>query len=289
MALALLAAGDSGAQTRQPPVTQGQGQVQAPPDAPQVAPADAQPPAAQGPVPVQIVDPPLAVRVVPSPKTEAQFDAERRERDERAALSDQFLMFAALLVAIGAFLAIAFMLQAFYLGLGLRAMRRSASLAERNITAGQRAFVYLGSLGWSAAGDNVRISPIWANAGSTPTRNLRIGTNWKASHGELPVDFPYAYVRAPERLFLGPSGKAELGTVLIPMRDIQGAIEERLQIYIWGRATYEDIFEDTKPHYFEFCHRIEVAGATPNNVAVTFTQHGFRNGCDEDSQKPVEA
>ena len=213
MALALLAAGVSGAQ---PPPT-----------------AD-QPPAARGPVPVRVVNPPVAVRVVEAPKTEAQFDAERKARDERAALSDQLLIYAALLVAVGAFLAIAFALQAFYLGIGLRAMRRSSQLAERNITAGQRAFIYLGSLTWSAAGGNVTISPIWANAGTIPTRRLRICTNWKASHGELSPDFDISYARPPENLFLGPSGKAEIGAIVIPMRDIQAAIEERLHLYVWA-------------------------------------------------------
>ena len=52
------------------------------------------------------------------------------------------------------------------------------------------------------------------------------------------------------------------------MRDIQAAIEERLQLYVWGRATYEDMFEGTKPHFFEFCYRVDVTGATPDNVAA---------------------
>jgi hypothetical protein len=171
MALALLAAAGSTAQT---------------PDAqPGTPPAQTVP---QPPVPVRIVDPPmavrvvdppLAVRVVEAPKTEAQFDAERRERDDRAALYDQLLIFAALLVAVGAFLAIAFAMQAYYQSLALRAMRRSAQLTERNIAAAQRAFVYISALNWSAAGANVKISPIWANAGATPTRRLRISTNWR--------------------------------------------------------------------------------------------------------------
>ena len=88
----------------------------------------------------------------------------------------------------------------------------------------------------------MRISPIWANSGTTPTRRLRIATNWKASHGELPADFDINYVRAPESLFLGPNSNAEFGTLLIPMRDVQAAIEERLHLYVWGRATYEDMF-----------------------------------------------
>ena len=279
VALSLLAAGASVAQTQ-----------------------DAQPPPAQAapqpPVPVRVVDPtavrvldtPLPVRVVEAPvKSDAQFDAERRDRADRAALYDQLLIFAALLVAVSAFLAIAFAMQAYYQGLALRAMRRSAQLAERNSVAVQRAFVYISALDWDVAGANVRISPIWTNSGATPTRRMRISTNWKASHGELPADFEINYARAPENMFLGPNGKAELGTVFIPMRDIQAAIEERLHLYVWGRATYEDMFEGGKAHFFNFCQRLEITGEAPGNLDVRFTQFGLSNGSDEDSLLPDES
>ena len=133
----------------------------------------------------------------------------------------------------------------------------------------------------------MRVSPVWANAGPTPTRRLRISTNWKASHGELPADFDISFARPPENLFLGPGGQAEIGTVLIPMRDIQAAIEQRLQLYVWGRAAYEDVFEGTQPHFFEFCRRIEVTGATPDKVALNFTQFGLSNGSDQDGRPEV--
>ena len=154
--------------------------------------------------------------------------------------------------------------------------------------AAQRAFVYTSSLDWAPVGDSVRISPIWANSGTTPTRRLRIATNWKASHGELPADFDINYVRAPESLFLGPNSNAEFGTLLIPMRDVQAAIEERLHLYVWGRATYEDLFRDSQPHHFNFCHRIEAAGATPDRIELRFGQFGLSNGSDEDSRKADE-
>jgi hypothetical protein len=279
--LALLAARSSTAQTpSEPPPVAPQSQPPAP---------GAQPSAVQEPVRVRVVDPPLAVKVIPSPKTEAQFDAEQKERDDRAALNDQLLIYAGLLVAVGAFLAFAFAMLAFYQSLALRAMRRSADLAERNIAAAQRAFVYISALNWNAASANVKVSPIWANAGTTPTRRLRISTNWKASHGELPADFDIHYVRPPENLFLGPNAKAEIGTVFIPMRDIQAAIEQRLHLYVWGRATYDDLFEGTKPHFFEFCHRLEVTGETPGHIELRFTQFGLSNGSDEDSRQPAEA
>ena len=104
----------------------------------------------------------------------------------------------------------------------------------------QRAFVYVERLTWSAAGGNVRISPIWANSGTTPTRKLRIGTNWKASHGELPPDSTSTTSGRRRNCSSARARKAEFGAVFIPMRDIQAAIEQRLHLYVWGRATYED-------------------------------------------------
>jgi len=247
-----------------------------PPPAPSVPSTIELRPVIQGPVPVQIV---------PAPKTEAQLDAEQREHDERAALTDQLTVFGALLVAVGAFLAVAFAVQAFYFALALRAVRRSTQVGQRNAVAAQRAFVYLGEFAWFNDGNNVRITPVWANAGTTPSKSLRVSTNWKASQGELAADFVYIYARPPEPLFLGPSARAELGTVVIPMRDIEAALTGNVFLYVWGRAAYEDVFDDSKPHFFEFCHRIVVGGTTPNNIALTFVQHGLRNCTDQD--KPV--
>jgi hypothetical protein len=236
-------------------------------------------------VPVRVVDTPLDVRVVEAAKTDAQFNAEQRERADRSALYDQLLIYAALLVAVGAFLAIAFAVQTFYLGLGLRSIRRSAQKTEHNMRAAQRAFVYMSALDWRPVGANMRIAPIWANAGTTPTRKLRISTNWKASHGELPPDFDINYVRVPENLFLGPGGKAEFGAMLIPMRDIEAAIEERLHLYVWGRATYNDLFQGSQPHHFDFCYRVQAHGAAPGKIELQFSQFGLSNGSDEDRQQ----
>jgi hypothetical protein len=158
-------------------------------------------------------------------------------------------------------------------------------VAERNAVATQRAFVYLGELTWFNDGTNVRIGPVWANAGTTSSKSLRITTNWKASHGELAADFAYIYARAPEPLFLGPNGRAEIGTIVIPMRDVEAALEGNVFLYVWGRAAYEDVFDGSKPHFFEFCHRVVVTGTTPNNISLAFVQHGLRNCTDQD--KPV--
>jgi len=285
MALALFAAGISVVQAQSEPSPIA-------PSSPPSAAQAVQPPALQlpaGPLPVRVLDQPLLIKVIEQPKTDAQFDAEQKERNERAAFNDQLLMLSALLVAVGAFLAIAFAVQVFYLGLGLRALRRLSQKADRNVMNTQRAFVYISELAWNATGTDVKISPIWVNSGATPTRRLRIGTNWKASHAELRPDFEINYVRPPDNLFLGPCSKAEFGTIFIPMRDVQAAGEQRLHLYVWGRATYEDMFEGTSPHFFEFCHRVDVSGETPGSITLSFAQFGLSNGSDADSREPAEA
>jgi hypothetical protein len=270
----------------QPEAPSIQANPQMEPAAQPAQPASPQPMAVQGPLSVRVIDTPVQVQVIEPPKTEAQYDAEQKERDDRAALTDQLEVYAALLVAIGGFLAVAFALQAFYVSLTLRAVRRAADVSQRNAAATQRAFVYLGALEWSEAGNVLRVAPIWTNSGTTPTRGLRVSTNWKASHGEIAGDFAYTYVRPPEHLFLGPGARAEFGTVYFPMRDVQAALDERMFLYVWGRATYEDLFEGTRPHFFEFCYRVEVHGSAPNNLSVSFTQYGLRNRCDEEAQHP---
>jgi hypothetical protein len=297
LAVVLAIAGPAEAQTQRqqrqqqrsqppPPPTPPEPEVQPPPPpAVQAAPpaAPAPPPAAARPA----EQPPIAVRVVPQPKSEEELAAERQDRAERAALDTKMLMLYGLLIAIGFFLFVAFLLQAFYLGLALRAMRRAARNSERNMTVAQRAFVFVGSLSWSVEGGNVRVAPTWRNSGATPTRSLRISTNWKPWHGDLPADFVYTYARPPERLFLGPRAEAEIGTVLIPMRDVQAAVEERVHLYFWGRATYEDVFDGSEPHFIEFCYRLDVSGAAPNALSFAFALHGAHNRTDEDSQRPV--
>jgi hypothetical protein len=234
--------------------------------------------------------PPQAPVVVePQPRSADQIQAEQREREERGALNTRLLLLAAVLVAVGVLQLVAFGLQAFYLFLAMRAIQRSTRLAERNLAAAQRAFVFVRSIAAVVMGDHLKVFITWENNGVTPARSLRISTNWKAWHGELPPDFPYAYARAPDQVFLGPQARAEVGSLLIPMRDVQAAADGRVQLYCWGRATYADVFEGTEPHFLEFCYRLDVTSTAPGAVSVSFTQYGPYNRADGDGVRPVMA
>ena len=264
--------------------TQAQSQVEpqpAPQTQPLVVPVPAQP---AGPPPVIEWRPqePVPIRVVPTPRSEEEIIAERQEREQRSELVSNLTLVVVALVAIGFLQVIVIALQALFLALGLSAVRRPMELMERNLAVAQRAFVFVGSLAARPVDANLKVTPTLENGGATPTKSLRISTNWRAAHGELPTDFVYNYSVPPSRISLPAHGRAEIGSLDIPMRDVQAVLEDRLQLYVWGRATYEDVFEGSEPHFAEFCYRLDVAGSVPN-VVVTFTPVGPHNRSEQDS------
>ena len=255
-----------------------------PQPAPQVAPA---PPSGPPPVIEWRPQEPVPIRVVPSRKSEQELIAEQQERDQRSSLESTMTLLVIMLVAIGFLQVVVISAQGVFLWIGLSGMRRPMELAERNLSFAQRAFVHVGSLAAKAAGESLTVTPTLENGGATPTRSLRVSTNWRAWHGELPPDFSYNYADPPDRIFLPARGRAAIGAVEIPMRDVQAAIEGRLQLYVWGRATYDDVFDGSEPHFLEFCYRLDVTGSAPNSVSVTFTPHGPHNRTEQDSHRPI--
>jgi len=88
--------------------------------------------------------------------------------------------------------------------------KRSADLTEKTLVTTQRAFVYLESISGDVVGDNIKVTPIWQNSGTTPAKNLKIKIDWVASPSDLQTDYPYAYRSSATRLFLGPRHKLVL-------------------------------------------------------------------------------
>ena len=125
-------------------------------------------------------------------------------------------------------------------------MRRRAQMADRNVMATQRAFVYVSELTWSGAAATSGSAPIWANSGTTPTRSFGSAPTGRRRTASCRPTSTINYVACRRRTCSSARrAKAEFGAIFIPMRDIQAAIEERLHLYVWGRATYDDMFEGT--------------------------------------------
>ena len=298
LVLALALAGVAAAQAQRPPQSAGQPAQTGPaaPAEPQPAPAvepapsqpaEPTPPPASAPL---MVDPrlqgPVPIRIVPNPKTEPELIAEQQEREQRSALESNLMLLVVMLVAVAFLQLVMTAAQGLFLWIGLSAMRRPMELAERNLAFAQRAFVTVASLTARSTGSDLVVTPMLENGGATPTRSLRVSTNWRAWHGELPPDFSYNYADPPLRMVLAARGSAAIGAVEIPMRDVQAAIEDKIQLFVWGRATYDDVFEGSEPHFFEFCYRLDVSGTPPNGIAVAFAPHGTHNRTEQDGQRP---
>jgi hypothetical protein len=144
------------------------------------------------------------------------------------------------------------------------------------------------------------IQPRWRNAGSTPTRNMTTKVKWRPLelNGTLePLE--YIYTDPEERHFLGP--KAIETSTFIEIPTVYALNSIRLMsgmtpiatigsneyasffpwIIVWGRADYLDIFD--RPHFVEWCYRIEFACPEGKKLTARFTQWGDYNRTDHDA------
>jgi hypothetical protein len=160
------------------------------------------------------------------------------------------------------------------------AMRTSNQINREALTSVQRAFVlYKDLVGYSYLdvtknGQQVFwLHPVWENSGNTPTKDLHIYvsepkpaqppyTNLDFSRQSVPVFTPMLI--APHDTVRGSDRQIAVGD-LLKLHDAKGVF------YVWGWATYRDIFPDTKPHITRFCVILTGAlfDADANSITTT--------------------
>lgn len=172
---------------------------------------------------------------------------------------------------------------------------KAIQATNRALTTTERAFVFLDDfdLDWQrVVQDNVPrlqrfiIKPRWRNSGTTPTRNNVVRINWTTWEGDLPGGFEYKFGNppdgiAPVPLFLGPQATEWSAPIEIPKDVSIKASNQQTNIYIWGRADYQDIFENTRPHWIKWCYRIYIY-QLGGDVRTQFVAFGPHNRSDED-------
>jgi hypothetical protein len=175
--------------------------------------------------------------------------------------------------------------------------RKSFGLAERALISTERAFVFVEDFdldiayGARGSGNNNRminqmaIRPRWRNNGNTPTRNMAVIVNWTAWNGDLPNGFPYSYGEGvqPSPMFLGPKAAEWSEPIKIPQYVATDALNEKQVIFIWGRATYNDIFDATAEHFTQWCYKLVFTRVSPTPI-TQFVSFGPYNGSDEDGR-----
>jgi hypothetical protein len=112
----------------------------------------------------------------------------------------------------------------------------------------------------------VQLSPNWNNVGNTQTKNLRFyfAPIVKADHEVLdPPNFKRTTIvqsiqtdAQSIQAILGPKSSASSMGQTLTRDEIQKMLDSKLFVILWGEATYNDIFQGTKPHVIQFCSRI---------------------------------
>jgi hypothetical protein len=182
------------------------------------------------------------------------------------------------------------------------AANKSAEIAERALIAGQRAFV---SVSFEPSGNQDletgkitfwNFTPIWYNAGDTPTRNMQNHISSKTFDGPLSSewDFPdlLAATAPPEDRLPTPIGAAPKGAVRgqtvggISIDHMREIIAETKQLYMWGWASYNDVFPRTPMHVTRFAVQILVGGDPTDNKKISFVFKFIRryNCSDEECE-----
>lgn len=127
------------------------------------------------------------------------------------------------------------------------------------------------------------LQPRWKNSGSTPTRNMTIQVDWRGPPGPVP---PPEYVyRSPPQPFLVPPGGVETSAVIeVPaavaiVNWSMSPMGVEPFILIWGRADYEDVFQ--QKHFVEWCHRLRLSRTGGEKMSAGTFQWGDYNRSDE--------
>ena len=146
--------------------------------------------------------------------------------------------------------------------------KRDADTAEKAVVDLNRAFVH----GVPEQGDDIideetksvtmktgRVR--WFNNGNTPTRDMFNHFNFAIAGKEVPPnwDFPDFWPhadRSPTPLGVPARGVALGPTLEVNESDIKDAVAKKKFIYVWGWATYSDVFEGTPRHVTRFAIRV---------------------------------
>ena len=117
---------------------------------------------------------------------------------------------------------------------------------------------------------NWRFRPVWQNSGETPTRRLQLYAACEVRNSPLAHGYDFKQTTMPPGPgMLGPKATSMGGivpAVAITPQDIVDAQQNKKFIYLWGWATYFDVFPNTPQHVTRFCWII-LAGGNPR----TFT------------------
>jgi hypothetical protein len=187
------------------------------------------------------------------------------------------------------------------------ATRTQAKLTQETLVADHRAFIAAKDVFglWernTGTGEYCwRFRPIWENTGNTPTSQLLHYTEVELLDSELPRGFDFTTTTHSPGVGLFTPRSTTLGGLApnfprsaITPADIIDIKAGRKHLYLWGWASYKDIFPHTKEHITRFCWIVLFTGDptkftegqninVPGSLRVSTIHHFEGNGADDDT------
>jgi hypothetical protein len=169
-------------------------------------------------------------------------------------------------------------------------MVEANSINREALQAGQRAYV-----SFMVIGDAIQVNFVKDSAGNVTAWRLRNGTEntgntpaWELVHrinaywdtGELPNDFNYPDAGTQTVEYVSTlAAKARIYSpeITISQSVIKEVYEGSLHLYLYGWATYRDVFSGTPVHRTEFCHEIRIREIVGDRVSLAVSLHHQHN------------
>jgi flagellar basal body-associated protein FliL len=175
----------------------------------------------------------------------------------------------------------------------------SVDVAKQALVAGQRAFISVSHR--ASAQKSIKdgkiysygFTPVWFNAGNTPTRNMENHINIRAFEKEIANDWDFPNLwdaktptekRVPIRLGASPKNTVDGQSVTVSIDTIQDVIDGKKFLYFWGTATYNDVFPGTELHVTRFAVQIVIGGDPhdPEHLSISYPFLSKYNCSDEE-------
>lgn len=160
----------------------------------------------------------------------------------------------------------------------------AANTARESLTSVQGAFLaFLGNASYDKVFESGKIGALtftfpWNNIGNTATRNLDTHVNWKAfpSSG-MPQNFDFAdYPGVDKRQAEVGRGMAGNATINVPIAYLDLSRRKQLRLYVWGWATYDDVFNGTRRHLSEFCDEFTDVAISTEDATASSAQYSWK-------------
>jgi hypothetical protein len=165
-----------------------------------------------------------------------------------------------------------------------RATIRQGRATDRALLTTERAFVYLFELeiaqSWSFDPFRfgmLKLTPKWTNGGNTPTKTMSVKVNFTHWPGDLPLHVASQYGGQAATLFLGPKATELSAPIDIPGELATRVMEGGERLFVWGRADYRDIFDETPPRHTQWCYEIKILKGANNTAQVRQIMFGEAN------------